>query len=131
MAVRMELARIIVKELQDEQIIVLKEVDGPRSFPIVISAAAAEAISDRLKGTVSLRPMTHDLLASVIETLGGELEAIEINNLQNATFYARLHIRQNGGVLKIDSRPSDAIAVGVATNVPILVADHVLDELEP
>ena len=130
MAVRMELARIIVKELQDEQIIVLKEVDGPRSFPIVISAFAAEAISERLKGAVSIRPMTHDLLATVIETLGGVLEAIEINNLQHATFYARLHIRQGDTLLKIDSRPSDAIAVGVAGNVPILVAEHVLEELE-
>jgi len=130
MSVRMELARIIIKELQDEQIIVLKEVDGDRSFPIVIGAVEAAAIDRRLKGVLAPRPMTHDLLANVIEELGGELEAIEINNLQTHTFFARLHIRQNGELIKVDSRPSDAIALGIAGNVPILVAEHVLDELD-
>jgi len=130
MSVRMELARIIIKELQDEQIIVLKEVDGDRSFPIVIGAVEAAAIDRRLKGVLAPRPMTHDLLANVIEELGGTLEAIEINNLQTHTFFARLHIRQNGELIKVDSRPSDAIALGIAGNVTILVAEHVLDELD-
>jgi bifunctional DNase/RNase len=73
------------------------------------------------------RPLTHDLLASVIEQMGGSIERIEINNLQDHTFFARIHIRQNGTTVKVDSRPSDAIALGVATSVPIYVAEHVLD----
>jgi bifunctional DNase/RNase len=73
--------------------------------------------------------MTHDLMASVIEQLGGTIERIEINNLQDHTFFARIHIRQNGDVVEIDSRPSDAIALGVATSVPIYVADEVLDQV--
>ena len=128
MAVTMELARIIISEMQDRQIIVLKELDGERSFPIVIGSGEAYAIDRRLKGIPAARPMTHDLLAAVIEALGGKLEAIEINNLQEHTFFARLHIRRDGQLITVDSRPSDAIALGVATNVKILVAEHVLNE---
>ena len=129
MLVQMELHKIIISEMQPEQIIMLKEVDGERKFPIVIGNPEAAAIDRRLKGIVSARPMTHDLLASVIEQLGGTIDRIEINNLQDHTFFARIHIRQNGEVLKIDSRPSDAIALGIATMVPIFVAEHVLDEV--
>jgi bifunctional DNase/RNase len=129
MAVQMELHKIIISEMQNEQIIVLMEVDGERKFPIVIGSAEAMAIDRRLKGIIHPRPLTHDLLANVIEQLGGEIDHIEINNLQDRTFFARIHIRQNGQVVKIDSRPSDAIALGAATSVPIYVADHVLDEV--
>jgi bifunctional DNase/RNase len=129
MAVQMELSRIIISEMQDSQVIVLKEVDGDRKFPIVIGSSEAMAIDRRLKGIPTPRPMTHDLLASVIEELGGSVERIEINNLQEHTFFARIHIRRNGNLLEVDSRPSDAIALGVATSVPIFVAEHVLDEV--
>ena len=128
MAVVMELARIIISEMQDQQIIVLKEVTGERQFPIVIGSGEAYAIDRRLKGLQTPRPLTHDLLANVIEELGGELEAIEINNLKDGTFFARLVIRQDGKPVRIDCRPSDAIALGIASNVQILVAEHVLDE---
>jgi bifunctional DNase/RNase len=129
MAVEMELNKIIISEMQDQQIIVLKEVDGERKFPIVIGSPEAMAIDRRLKGIPTPRPLTHDLLASVIEQLGGTIERIEINNLQEHTFFAKIHIRQNGDIVEIDSRPSDAIALGVATSVPIYVAEHVLDEV--
>ncbi len=127
MSVPMELARIIISEMQDQQIIVLKEVDGERSFPIVIGSTEAYAIDRRLKGIPMPRPLTHDLLSTVITEMGGKLEAIEITNLQSSTFFARIHIRQKTKLIQIDSRPSDAIALGVASNVPILVADHVLE----
>lgn len=129
MSVQMELHKIIISEMQPEQIIMLKEVDGERKFPIVIGNSEAYAIDRRLKGQLTQRPMTHDLLANTIEQLGGTLERIEINNLQDHTFFARIHIRRNGETIKIDSRPSDAIALGVATMVPIYVAEHVLDEV--
>src|SRR5580692_5746445 len=129
MSVQMELHKIIISEMQQEQIIVLKEVDGERTFPIVIGNPEASAIDRRLKGQVTQRPLTHDLLANVIETMGGSIDRIEINDLQEHTFFARILIRQNGSTLKIDSRPSDAIALGVATMVPIFVADHVLADV--
>ncbi len=129
MSVQMELHKIIISEMQDQQIIMLKEVDGERTFPIVIGSGEAYAIDRRLKGTPTARPLTHDLLASVIEQLGGTIDRIEINDLENHTFFARIHIKQDGQTLEIDSRPSDAIALGIATTVPIYVAEHVLDEV--
>ncbi len=128
MSVQMELFRIIISEMNDQQIIMLKEVDGERSFSIVIGSAEAYAIDRRLKGRISPRPLTHDLLAMAIEQLGGEIEHIEINDLQSGTYFARIHVRQNGKIVQIDSRPSDAIALGAATTVPIFVAEHVLSE---
>lgn len=129
MPVQMELHKIIISEMKDQQIIILKEVDGERKFPIVIGSGEAYAIDRRLKGIATPRPLTHDLLATVIESLGGVLERIEINHLEQHTFYARLIIRQGGEVQEIDSRPSDAIALGAAASVPIFVAEHVLDEV--
>jgi uncharacterized protein len=129
MSIQMELQRIIISEMQDRQIIVLKEVDGERTFPIVIGSAEAYAIDRRLKGIPTQRPLTHDLLANTIEQLGGQIERIEIHNLEDAIFFARIMIRQDGQMVEIDSRPSDAIALGVATMVPIFVAEHVLDQV--
>jgi bifunctional DNase/RNase len=129
MSVQMELHKIIISEMQDQQIIVLKEVDGDRKFPIVIGSSEAYAIDRRLKGIPTPRPLTHDLLANVIETMGGYIDRIEINDLQAHTFFARIHVRQNGKTLEVDSRPSDAIALGIATVVPIYVAEHVLEEV--
>jgi uncharacterized protein len=126
-SVQMELHKIIISDMQDRQIIYLKEVDGQREFAIQIGSIEANAIERRLKGIPTQRPLTHDLLANVIDQMGGSIDRIEITNLEDQTFYARIHIRQNGKVVDIDSRPSDAIALGVATEVPIYVAEHVLD----
>lgn len=125
--VLMELSRIIISDTQDHQLIVLREVDGERRFPIVIGSDVAQAIDRRLKGHAFERPMTHDLLSNVITLLGGELERIDITDLQHHTYFARISIRQGSKMLDVDSRPSDAIALGVAGDVPIYVAEHVLD----
>jgi bifunctional DNase/RNase len=140
----MELARILIKELSDYQLIELREVaqsgeddagkpvfsqvEGGRSFPIVIGLPEAQAIERRLKGVQIKRPQTHDLLANVIAALGAALESITINDLAEHTFYAQLNVRNAAGQqINIDSRPSDAIALGITGNVPIFVAEHVLD----
>jgi bifunctional DNase/RNase len=130
MSVQMELHKIIISELQEFQIIVLREVDGERNFPIMIGSSEAMAIDRRLKGNAHPRPMTHDLLANVIEKMGGRIEKIEINDLSEQTFFALIHIRVNGQLIKVDSRPSDAIALGVASMVPIYVADHIFGLLK-
>ena len=129
MSVQMELHKIIISEMQEQQFIWLKEVDGERKFPIVIGTYEAHAIDRRLKCIPTQRPLTHDLLADTIERLGGTIDNIEINNLESGTFYARINIRQNDDTVTMDSRPSDAIALGIATQVPIFVAEHVLDEV--
>lgn len=129
MSVQMELSRIVISEMKEQQLIVLKEVDGERTFPIVIGSEEAFAINRRLNGFVPPRPLTHDLLASTIEKMGGTLEKIEITDLQEHIFYASLCIRQGGELIQIDSRPSDAIALGIATMVPIYVAESILGQI--
>ena len=129
MSVQMELHKIVISEMREQQLIWLKEVDGERKFTMVIGSDVAMAIDRRLKGNPTPRPLTHDLLANVIEAMGGNLEQIEIYDLQQGTFFARLHIRQNGKVVEVDSRPSDAIALGIASMVPIFVAEHVLQDV--
>ena len=126
MSVRMELSRIFIRELSDMQIIELTEADGERTFPIVIGLPEAAAIERRLKGTEVVRPQTHDLLASIIRHLGGKLLRIEIHDLNEGTFFANLVIDRDGEEVTVDSRPSDAIALGIAERVPIFVAEDVL-----
>jgi bifunctional DNase/RNase len=128
MDVEVELSRIIINETSDQQVIVLKERHGERSFPIVIGIVEIFAIDRRLKGIKPPRPMTHDLLDSVIENLGVKIEKIVINDLRNHTFYANIYLNSDGRTVKIDSRPSDAIALGVASNAPIYVAEHVFEK---
>lgn len=128
MELEAELSRIIINEMSDQQVIVLKERHGLRSFPIVIGIVEIFAIDRRLKGIKPARPMTHDLLASVIDSLGAQIEKIVINDLRNHVFYARVHLSLNGQTVEIDSRPSDAIALGVATDAPIYVAEHVFEQ---
>jgi bifunctional DNase/RNase len=136
MAVRMELSRILIRELNEYQIIELREAgDGEeadaesrRSFPIVIGLPEAQAIERRIKGIPIKRPQTHDLLASVIGSLGGKLKSITITDLAEHTFFATLDVlKADGELIHIDSRPSDAIALGVANDLPIFVEEHVLE----
>ncbi len=125
----MELKRIIINDIADQQIIVLKEVDGERQFPIVIGIFEAGSIERRVKGIPAPRPLTHDLLTNVIEHLGGELQDIFINELREHTYFAKLRIRQEGELVEVDSRPSDAIALAVTARVPIYVSEDVLGEV--
>ena len=129
MPVLMELIRIIISEIGDQQVIYLKEVDGERTFPIVIGLFEATSIDRRVKGIQAPRPLTHDLLASVIEQFGAEVQDVFINELREHTYFAQLRIRCDGELIEIDSRPSDAIALAVTVSAPIYVAEQVLDEV--
>ena len=128
MQVPMQLSRIFIREMTDMQIIELSEIGGERAFPIVIGLPEAFAIERRLKGIEIPRPQTHDLLASVIDALGATLKRIEIHDMREGTFYARLVLERDGAEVLVDSRPSDAIAIGVAKGAPILVEESVLEQ---
>jgi len=130
MEVEVELSKIIINEAVDQQIIVLQELEGERSFPIVIGMMEILAIDRRLKNIQLPRPMTHDLLADVIDQMGGEVEKVVISDLSNGTFYARLHINTNGNMVEVDSRPSDAIALGVGIGAPIFVDEQVFENMQ-
>ena len=129
MEIEVELSKIIINESSDQQIIVLKERYGKRSFPIVIGIVEIFAIDRRLKGIQPPRPMTHDLLDSIITALGARVERIIINDLRNHTFYARIVLSLDGKVVEVDSRPSDAIALGAASGSPIFEDEQVFDKI--
>jgi bifunctional DNase/RNase len=129
MEIAVELSRILISEFGEQQVIFLREKNGDRNFPIMIGIAEALAIDRRLKGRPTPRPMTHDLLATIIAAMGGKLLKIVINDIVDHTFIATLHIRHGSEILKIDSRPSDAIALGAAFETPIFVAEHVIDSV--
>ncbi|WP_052559991.1 MULTISPECIES: bifunctional nuclease family protein [Gemmata] len=124
----MELRRIIISETVEHQIVVLKEVDGERNFPIVIGIFEATSIDRRVKGIQAPRPLTHDLITAVVEQMGGEIQDIVISDLKEHTYFARLRVRKDGELIEVDCRPSDAIAVAVANRVPIYVNEAVLGE---
>ncbi len=129
MEVKVELSRIIINEAVDQQVIVLKEVAGDRSFPIVIGMPEILAVDRRLKDIELPRPMTHDLLGNVIEQMGGKVEKVVINDLREHTFYAVLHIDMDGEKIEVDSRPSDAIALGTGVEAPIFVDERVFEKM--
>lgn len=130
MPVAMELRRIIssTSETQEQHYLILKEVEGERSFPIVIGLYEVTSIERRIRGIQSQRPLTHDLVVSAIESLGGELQDVYISDLREGTYYAKIRILQDGETIELDSRPSDAIAIAVQARVPIYVAEEVIAE---
>ena len=123
------LSKIMIDETREEQVIVLREKSGTRSFPIIISIFEATAISLKVKGIETPRPMTHDLLKNTIENLGAAVEKISITNLTDNTFYARLFLKTKNNTVEVDSRPSDAIALALRTKSPIFVAEEILTQL--
>jgi hypothetical protein len=127
----MELARIIISEINDQQVVFLREVDGPRHFPILIGIFEATSIDRRVQGNVPQRPLTHDLLKNAIEELGGEAQDVVVTNLVEHTYYAVIRIRKSGELVELDSRPSDAIALAVHYDppLPIYVNEDVLGEV--
>ena len=131
MLVRMSLARIVIVDAEDDKMsmIVLREQDGERAFPILIGIHEAYAINRRSKNQVVQRPLTHDLIEQLIRQLDGSLEQVVINELRDSTFYAKLVVRRDGELIEVDSRPSDAIAVGAGTDTPIYVDESVLREV--
>jgi bifunctional DNase/RNase len=131
MPVLMRLSRIIISEINDHQVIYLREVNGDRQFPILIGVFEATSIDRRVKSYQAPRPLTHDLLVQIVDRMGGELDSVLITELKEHTYYARIRIRKDGELIDIDSRPSDAIAVSVTCdpNLPIYVSEQVLEEV--
>lgn len=109
------------------RVVILKEKYADRYLVIYIGPAEAEAIAIKLGETQTQRPMTHDLLRSVIETLGAQVSHIVVNDLANDTFFARIVLEVNGRTVEVDSRPSDAIALAVRAQVPIYADESVLE----
>ena len=124
----MTIDSIRVSPMNYQRVVILKEKDSDRYLPIWIGPAEADAIAVKLQDLSVPRPLTHDLLMTVIDALGGSVKHILVSDLQNDTFYAKITIQSNGDSKEIDCRPSDAVALAVRVQVPIFVEEAVLDK---
>ncbi len=127
--VEVRLARIIISDIDERQVIYLEELEGDRSLPIVIGLFEATSIDRRIKNDIPPRPLTHDLLKNLIEHMGGRVKDVIINNLHDHMYFAVIRIQRGDELIELDSRPSDAIALAVhcEPRIPIFVADDVMD----
>ena len=112
-------------------VVILSTSDSDRLLPIWIGHYEALAIAMELSGVTSRRPLTHDLLKSVIATLGGKVQKVEVTELKEQTFYAKIYVEMDGSILKIDARPSDSIALALKTKVPLYVAEELFQLKRP
>lgn len=119
---------IRISLISQQRIVMLRDVDGERQLPIWIGPCEAEAIAVELQDTEVARPLTHDLLKNTISELGGTISHIQVSDLKESVFYARLFVDVKGEMVEIDCRPSDAIALSVRTKSPIFVSEEVMDQ---
>ncbi len=126
--IEMVVDSIRVSLMNYQRVVILKEKMAERYLPIWIGPAEADAIAVTLQGVTVPRPLTHDLLRSVIDTLGAKISSIIVSDLKSDTFYARIVLSVDGEQLEIDSRPSDALALAVRVEAPIYAEEAVLDK---
>ncbi|MBN1176636.1 MAG: bifunctional nuclease family protein [Dehalococcoidales bacterium] len=126
--IEMTIDSIRVSLMNYQRVVILKEKMSDRYLPIWIGPAEADAIAVKLQGVAVPRPLTHDLLSSVIDTLGAAVNSIIVNDLKNDTFFAKVILEVDGRQLEVDSRPSDALALAVRTGVTIFADESVLDK---
>jgi len=124
--IEVKIDSIRVSLMSQHRVVVLKDVDTDRYLPIWIGPFEADAITIQLQGVQVARPLTHDLLKSVIDEMGATISHVMVNELKNDTFYARIVMDVNGQSMEIDARPSDAIALAVRANAPLFVAEEVM-----
>jgi len=126
--VELQIVGVRVELPSNQPIILLREQDGNRYLPIWIGVNEASAIAIALEGAVPPRPLTHDLLRSVIDAVGALATRVVITEMRDSVFYADLELDVAGETVKISARPSDAIALAVRTGTPLLALAEVLDE---
>lgn len=125
--IKVNVDSVKVSMLSQHRVVVLREEDQDRYLPIWIGPFEADAITIGLQSIQMTRPLTHDLLKAIIDHMEASVSHIWVNDLKNDTFFAEIVMEANGRKLKVDSRPSDAIALAVRVNVPIYVAESVMD----
>ena len=126
--VELTIESIRVSLMNYQRVVILKEKESDRYLPIWIGPAEADAIAVRLQEVAVARPLTHDLLRSIIDSLGASVDYVIVNELSNDTFFARIMLQIDGRIMEIDSRPSDAIALAVRVQVPIYADESVLEK---
>jgi len=127
-SVEVQVAGLTIDPFTNMPIVVLRDLAGKRQLPIWIGLVEASSIATQLEKVELARPMTHDLMKTLLETTGAKLEKVEVSELKDDTFYANLHLVIGGKPVVIDSRPSDAIALALRTGAKIYVAASVLEQ---
>ena len=130
MLIEFELFQVVITEGSQTQVIVVREKGGERFFPIYIGHNEAMAIDRKLNEVQVPRPLTHDLLFSVIGQMGGKIGRVIINDMHDDYYLALLEINRNGETIVVDARPSDAIALAVRAGCPLYVEEQVLNTLQ-
>jgi bifunctional DNase/RNase len=128
MLIQMTVRGIALDPITNMPIVILKDKDGERVLPIWVGIFEANAIALELEKVTTPRPMTHDLLKSVLDGLGVTVRQVVVNDLKDNTFFAVIELNHNGSVINIDSRPSDAIALALRVNAPIFVTEKVVSQ---
>ncbi|MEE8422759.1 MAG: bifunctional nuclease family protein [Dehalococcoidia bacterium] len=126
--IELEIDSIRVNLRNYQRVVVLREKGADRYLPIWIGPAEADAITYRLQDVSVERPLTHDLLSTMIDELGGSVTSVAVVDMTDSIFYAQINVDQNGRSFELDSRPSDAIALAVRQQVPIYVEEAVLSD---
>jgi uncharacterized protein len=124
----MEVKALIVDPIANMPVVILRDEDEKNFLPIWVGVFEANAIALQMEGITTPRPMTHDLLRNIIREISGNVVQVVINNLQENTFYAQIHLRLSGKAFTIDSRPSDAIALALRMEAPVFVEESVLEK---
>src|SRR5579864_4204774 len=125
---QMKVDKLGIDLLTHDPVVILKDMDGKRFLPILIGPFEATAIALALEGAPVPRPLTHDLMRTVFETLDARLEQVVIHDIRESTFFAKLIVRTNGEIQEIDARPSDGIALALRMSAPIFVSDRIVLE---
>lgn len=125
--IEVKIDSIRVSLMSQHRVVVLKEIDTDRYLPIWIGPFEADAITIQLQGVEVSRPLTHDLLKSVIDQMGAKISHVVVSELKNDTFYAQIVMDVDGKSMEIDARPSDAIALSVRVNAALFVAEEVME----
>ncbi|HXU45237.1 MAG TPA: bifunctional nuclease family protein [Thermoanaerobaculia bacterium] len=128
--VQMEVKGLMLDPSSNVPIVILRDLEKTLFLPIWIGMAEAQAIALRIEGVQTPRPLTHDLVLQAILKLGASVEKIVVSNLEESTFYAEIHLQQGGELVRIDARPSDAIAVALRAEAPIFVRRAVLEKAQ-
>lgn len=126
MLIRMTVKGIALDPITNMPIIILKDLEEKRTIPIWVGIFEANAIALELEKVSTPRPMTHDLIKSILDGLGVNVRQVIVNDLKDNTFYAVIELHYNGNIINIDSRPSDAIALALRMGAPIYVAEKVV-----
>ncbi|MDR3111338.1 MAG: bifunctional nuclease family protein [Planctomycetaceae bacterium] len=129
--IRFELARIVISEINNQQVIYLREVGGSREFPIVVGIFEATSIDRRVKQSSTPRPLTHDLIINLVELFGGQIQDVYIHTLEGETYFASLRISTSNEIKELDIRPSDAVAIAVSCqpHLPIMIEERVIERV--